>query len=308
MTAAVRKNPAAVALGRMGGLKGGKARAASLTAEERQQSARAAAVARWGTDEARQERAAALANRKAARDVRRAALLLKRPEKVAASNERALDQVREEFELSQRVTSPGVAPKRTQGGTREQIRSRRKRDVRGKTISVKRMTKRDLEFGKLLYPDTGHKKPQTREQCEGGYRPCPYVSCKYNLYLDASPKSGAIKLNFPDLEPDQLTESCVLDLAARGPQTLERVAELLNFTRERTRQIDVKILVKLRRHKGELPLPGDFEHPIGERSTAGAWELDDPESQPGRTAADQAEKQNLTKLIQGAAKASRARK
>lgn len=44
---AKRKNPAAVALGRKGGLKGGHARAASMTAEERAESARRAAVARW---------------------------------------------------------------------------------------------------------------------------------------------------------------------------------------------------------------------------------------------------------------------
>jgi len=41
------KNPAAVALGRLGGLKGGKARAAALTAEERKAIARRAAEARW---------------------------------------------------------------------------------------------------------------------------------------------------------------------------------------------------------------------------------------------------------------------
>lgn len=41
------KNPAAVALGRKGGLKGGRARAARLTSEERTASARAAATARW---------------------------------------------------------------------------------------------------------------------------------------------------------------------------------------------------------------------------------------------------------------------
>lgn len=41
------KNPAAVALGRLGGLKGGKARAESLTAKMRQEIAKAAAKARW---------------------------------------------------------------------------------------------------------------------------------------------------------------------------------------------------------------------------------------------------------------------
>jgi hypothetical protein len=41
------KDPAAVALGRRGGLKGGKARAAKMTPEERTASARRAAESRW---------------------------------------------------------------------------------------------------------------------------------------------------------------------------------------------------------------------------------------------------------------------
>ena len=45
------KNPAAVALGRLGGLKGGKARAASLSSERRTEIARKAAEARWAAKE-----------------------------------------------------------------------------------------------------------------------------------------------------------------------------------------------------------------------------------------------------------------
>jgi hypothetical protein len=41
------KNPAAVSLGRLGGLKGGKARAACLSAEQRSEIAKKAAQARW---------------------------------------------------------------------------------------------------------------------------------------------------------------------------------------------------------------------------------------------------------------------
>jgi hypothetical protein len=44
-----QKNPAAVALGRLGGLKGGKARAAKLSAEKRKEIAERAAQVRWGT-------------------------------------------------------------------------------------------------------------------------------------------------------------------------------------------------------------------------------------------------------------------
>ena len=42
------KNPHAVALGRLGGLKGGKARAKSLSAKKRREIAKKAAEARWG--------------------------------------------------------------------------------------------------------------------------------------------------------------------------------------------------------------------------------------------------------------------
>jgi hypothetical protein len=41
------KNPAAVALGRLGGLVGGKARAANMSAEKRAEIARQAAKTRW---------------------------------------------------------------------------------------------------------------------------------------------------------------------------------------------------------------------------------------------------------------------
>jgi len=43
------KNPAAVSLGRLGGLKGGKARAQKLSAEQRSEIAKKAAMIRWST-------------------------------------------------------------------------------------------------------------------------------------------------------------------------------------------------------------------------------------------------------------------
>ena len=42
-----KKNPAAVTLGRLGGLKGGKARAETLTPEKRKEISKKAALARW---------------------------------------------------------------------------------------------------------------------------------------------------------------------------------------------------------------------------------------------------------------------
>lgn len=129
--------------------------------------------------------------------------------------------------------------------TREQRRSRRKRDVRARTISVKRMTKRELEIGRLLYPETDYWKPRSRSECIDGPRPCPFVSCKHHLYIDVSPRTGAIKLNFPDLEVWEMNESCALDVADRGGTTLEDVGAIMNLTRERIRQVEVKALAKM---------------------------------------------------------------
>ena len=152
------------------------------------------------------------------------------------------------------------------GITREQRRSRRKRAVRARTISVKRMTKRELEIGRLLYPEDDYNKPRVRNACQGGARPCPYVSCKHHLYVDVSPRTGAIKLNFPDLEVWEMGDSCALDVADRGGTTLEDVGAIMNLTRERIRQVEVKALAKLEALRDMMALR-DFvdEGPVGKR-------------------------------------------
>lgn len=130
--------------------------------------------------------------------------------------------------------------------TREQRRSRRKRAIRAKTISVKRMTKRELELGRMLYPEIDDiERPHNRAECSDAPRPCPFVSCKHHLFLDVSARTGAIKLNFPDLEVWEMTETCALDVADRGGTTLEEVGAIMNLTRERIRQVEVKGLAKL---------------------------------------------------------------
>jgi hypothetical protein len=150
--------------------------------------------------------------------------------------------------------------------TREQRRSRRKRAVRARTISVKRMTKRELEIGRLLYPETDYWKPSARGACAEVPRPCPYISCKYHLYIDVSARTGAIKLNFPDIDVWEMNESCALDVADRGGTTLEDVGAIMNLTRERIRQLEVKALAKLNAIDDMLALRDYIdEGPVGRR-------------------------------------------
>lgn len=132
-------------------------------------------------------------------------------------------------------------------------RSRRARGVRGRTISTKRMPQRDLDLGRLLYPESlTSERPTKRSQCVEVGRPCPYVGCKHHLYLDINPRTGSIKLNFPDLQPEEMGECCALDIAGRGGHPLEVVAVLTNLSTERVRQIEVAALRKLAAAPGAL--------------------------------------------------------
>ena len=166
--------------------------------------------------------------------------------------------------------------------TREQRRSRRKREIRARTISVKRMTKRELEIGRMLYPETDYYKPKMRVECLDGPRPCPYVSCQHHLYLDVSARTGAIKLNFPDLEVWDMNETCALDVADRGGTTLEDVGAIMNLTRERIRQVEVKALAKLEALRDMMALRDYIdEGPVGKRRlpVIAPVEVDDDEEE-----------------------------
>lgn len=123
-------------------------------------------------------------------------------------------------------------------------------DGRSKTIPAKRLTRLERRIGLELQTPDDVQRPRTRGDCSGGDRPCPFVSCKHHLYLDVNEETGAIKLNFPQLEVDQMAESCSLDVADRGGIVLEQVASHLNLTRERIRQLELRALLKAR---GELP-------------------------------------------------------
>lgn len=125
-------------------------------------------------------------------------------------------------------------------------RQRRRTRPRSMTIAMKRLTREEMRQGALLAQFMDYDKPRTRSECETGQRPCPFVSCKHHLYLDVNPETGSIKLNFPHLEVWEMEETCALDVAARGGITLEEVGEILNLTRERIRQVEVRGLLKLK--------------------------------------------------------------
>ncbi|MBT3864674.1 hypothetical protein HOE67_04655 [Candidatus Peregrinibacteria bacterium] len=80
-------------------------------------------------------------------------------------------------------------------------------------------------------------RPKTRGECVDGPRPCRWVACRHHLYLDVSPNGKSLILNFPDADPDNMPESCSLDLAAQGKHSLREVGRHLNITKARAHSI-----------------------------------------------------------------------
>jgi hypothetical protein len=141
------------------------------------------------------------------------------------------------------VAEENLQPEIEEGRSRINIKEGR---IRSKTIAGKRLTREEKRLAQLIvYPDD-IEKPENRGHCQGMPRPCPFVSCTHHLYLDVNPESGAIKLNFPHLEVWEMKETCALDVADKGGITLEEVGEILNLTRERIRQVEVRGLSKMR--------------------------------------------------------------
>lgn len=97
-------------------------------------------------------------------------------------------------------------------------------------------------------------------------RPCPWVSCRFHLYLDVSPLTGKIGLAFPDREVWDLNETCALDFVRKNSDgaRLEDVSAAGGVTRERIRQIETHGLRNLRRfaqrNPGIIYLP-DYRRP-----------------------------------------------
>jgi len=142
---------------------------------------------------------------------------------------------------------------------------------RSKTMSRKEMA-RDLRRRRLggqvdpeeadLLKEIEGSRPKTRADCVNSPRPCNFVSCKYNLYLDVNPETGSIKLNFPDKEITELEYTCALDVAEKGGITLEEVGEIMNLTRERIRQVETRGLLKVREATEAEPPRGPDGKPI----------------------------------------------
>jgi hypothetical protein len=125
-----------------------------------------------------------------------------------------------------------------------------RRKARFRVNRVSRAEQASLQVGALVYPEK-LERPKTRGDCKGGIRPCPFVGCRFHLYLEVS-HAGSVTVNF-DGEVWDMGETCALDVADRGDHMLEEIANVLGCTREAIRLVEAKALVRFLRKATDVP-------------------------------------------------------
>lgn len=98
-------------------------------------------------------------------------------------------------------------------------------------------------------------KPRTRGECRQACRPCPWVSCRFHLYLEVK-SNGSLVYNFPGREVWELCETCALDVADRGEHDLISVGSWIGVTYERAQQIVLQAQDTLRQMGDRCGLAG----------------------------------------------------
>lgn len=97
-------------------------------------------------------------------------------------------------------------------------------------------------------------RPRTRADCQDGPRPCPWVACRYNLYLHVTEK-GWITLNWPGREPEDLPATCALDVADSDGAELNTIARVTNLSRAAVLAIQERAIEKIRERLEQEPAP-----------------------------------------------------
>jgi hypothetical protein len=141
------------------------------------------------------------------------------------------------------------------GKRRKLLNGNSHKNARAYTLSIRGTDKAALARDRLLYPEAVYGRPLCRRDCKNVPRPCPYVGCKYHLYLDVNEDTGSIKLNHPGIEVWEMKVSCALDVAEYGGMTLDAVGKLMNLSRERIRQLECKmaeVILELDRENDSL--------------------------------------------------------
>jgi DNA-directed RNA polymerase specialized sigma24 family protein len=99
-------------------------------------------------------------------------------------------------------------------------------------------------------------RPTRRSQCKDGPRPCPWIACKHNKFIESIDSAGRIQRRVPGSNPEDIdpTDSCALDqeeqeervARQKGGLTYQKIGNEFGISRERIRQIEEKVFEKIR--------------------------------------------------------------
>lgn len=127
-----------------------------------------------------------------------------------------------------------------------------------KLVKLKVIVNEDRE-GQAARDEVGDEldelRPKIRADCLPGgineMRPCPWYGCKYHLGLDINEETGSMAVR----NLDDMVHTCDLDVAEIGGVpgsgrgtgiTLEEAGEIMDLTRERMRQLEVKGMIMIK--------------------------------------------------------------
>lgn len=115
------------------------------------------------------------------------------------------------------------------------------------------------------------RRPTWRSECKDGPRPCPWIACKHNKFIESIDSAGRIQRRIPGSNPEDIdpTDSCALDqeeqeervARQKGGLTYQTIGNEFGVSRERIRQIEGKVLKKIRDNpKAKRDLEPFLEH------------------------------------------------
>lgn len=111
----------------------------------------------------------------------------------------------------------------------DRLHGRKSEKVTEKTIDAGKIELDSLGIEGIIYD-----RPKIRAECPD-YRPCPFVGCRYNNYLEIM-ENGGIRFNFNGVEPWERNTGCTLDLAEKRSYNSGEIADAVGMTRTTVNQ------------------------------------------------------------------------